>query len=92
MTHHEGNMIEERHRTRILLSEIPEDDTLSEEHQISSIESQAIDKVFECTSQLDDSKLSNLEQLLLDQNQDALFMASTGATMPCTKECPFGLH
>ena len=87
MTDHESNMIEERHRTGILLSEIPGHDTLSEEHQISSIESQAIDKVFECTSQQANGNISNLDQLLLDQNQDALFMASMGATMPCTKEC-----
>ena len=87
MTDFEGEMVEERHRTRISLSKIPDEDILSE-HQISGIESQIIDKVFEHTSAHDVDKLTNLEQLLLEQNEDALFMASIGATVPCTAQCP----
>ena len=47
MTNFEKNMIEEKYRTRILTSEIPEDKTLTQGHLINSAESQAIDQVFE---------------------------------------------
>ena len=46
MTDYEGNMVEEKYRTKILLSEIPEDETLSEDLQIASAESKCIDQDF----------------------------------------------
>ena len=40
-------MIEKKYRTRILISEIPENETLTQEHLISSAESQTINQIFE---------------------------------------------
>jgi hypothetical protein len=43
----EGNMIEKKHRTQILLSDIVEDSKMAASVQISSIESRAIDRALE---------------------------------------------
>ena len=45
MVDHEGNMIEEHQRIRILLSEIQDD--LNNDHMISSIEAKTIDEIFD---------------------------------------------
>jgi hypothetical protein len=50
----EGNMVEKRHRTQILLSEIEEDETKVSSTTISSIESRTIDHVLEDTNVLEE--------------------------------------
>jgi len=46
----EGNMVQKKHRVRILLSEVAEDDAMSASVQVSSTEAKAIDSVFESNS------------------------------------------
>ena len=48
----EGNVIEEQHRTRVLLAEVPECAALTNECQISAMESSAIDNLFEDSTPL----------------------------------------
>jgi hypothetical protein len=46
----EGNMVEKKHRTQVLLSKVEENEAMASSIQVSSIESRAIDHALE-TSQ-----------------------------------------
>ena len=84
----DGNMIEEKHRIRILLSEIPEDASLNNECLISKLEATSIDKVFEDRPPL--TLAHELSSLMIERNNDAQFMASIGATHPCLVKTSIG--
>ena len=94
MTDHEGNMIEEKHRVQILLSDIQEDVSLNNEHQISDVEARMVDTNFEgidLTPEPSEHKtidVYQLEALMAMQNADAQFMKSIGSTTVCKDEFP----
>ena len=89
MTDHEGDMIEEKHRVQILLSDIHEDVSLNNEHQISDVEARMVDTNFEgidLTPKPSEHKtidVYQLEALMAMQNADAQFMKPIVSTTVC---------
>ena len=88
MIDNEGNMIEEKHRTRILLAEVPVDASLNNECLISELEATSTDNSFEDRPPL--TLAHELSSLMTERNIDAQFMASIGigATHPCLVKHP----
>ena len=79
----DGIMIEEKHRTRFLLAEVPEDASLNNECSISKVEAKMIDSVFEGRQPL--TMAYDISSLMIERNIDAKCMVSIGATYPCLK-------
>jgi len=98
----EGNMVEPKHRVRVLLSEVQEDPIMSVGAIISAVETLAIDRNYEQLEEprwfeereieadgVEVSPIYDQERLsekLSDKAADSHFMMSIGATLACTDE------
>ena len=84
----EGEIVEEKHRTRILLSEVQESQSTAD-FQISSTESEAIDTVFDSgPDPMTSNEACELCSLMIEKSNEAHFMNSIGASHPCMKKYP----
>jgi len=79
----EGNMVEEQHRQRIVLDEIPTNDEMSAGATICHAESNKIDRLIESnlsSSDCDHTPPGDLAELLEERARDGKFMMSVGST------------
>ena len=85
----DGNMIDEEHRTRILLSDIPDSVTLNNDCQISDLEATFIDQVFDNVPveirPERNAEVYAMDALMCERDYEAQFMASIGAIQQCIK-------
>jgi hypothetical protein len=92
MVDHEGNMKEKKHRMKIMLSEVTEDETLHVNSAVSVLEATTVDKLFENREALNPDTPTKhamdpgeLCSLMAERHTDAQFTASVGATHPCMR-------
>jgi hypothetical protein len=88
----EGNMIQKHHRTRIMLSDVLEDNEMNISSMISSTESNLIDENFSRTSETNPCQnpsiydLVSLSALITDRGELGRYQMAVGATFATTEK------